>query len=213
MQFTSGIKLWVDVAPIIRDDSLGITNGGHIPRADGWRLTSVTCHNDFVAKRMGESKKVAGPVRFNRLVRMIKWWNNLQGPLVQPSIFCELITAAAVRGSGVTEEWQTSLRQVFTFLRKHGLATPIVFDDYYDPGKVELATGTVVVLDSVNPMNNVTSVWTEKTRQDFLDQVQDAYDATAAAWSAERDGDEDEAVEHWCLVFGDAFRTLSEEEE
>ena len=212
VRFTSGIKLWVDVAPIVKDDSLGITNGGYIPRADGWRLTSVTAHNQFVAKRTAESKEVSGPVRFNRLVRMVKWWNNQQGPLVQPSIFCELITAAAVRQCGVTPEWQTSLRQVFTFLRKHGLVEPIVFDDYYNPEKVALATGTVVVLDSVNPKNNVTSIWTDNTRRQFLDQVQDAYDSTVAAWSAEQDGDEDEAVEHWCELFGDAFRSLSEEE-
>lgn len=212
VQFKSGIKLWVDVAPIVKDDSLKITNGGHIPRDDGWRLTSVTAHNDFVEKRTAESKKVPGPVKFNRLVRLVKWWNNLQGPLVQPSIFCELLTAAAVRDHGVTGEWQTSLRQLFTFLRKHGLAEPIVFDDYYNPKKVQLATGTVVVLDSVNPKNNVTSTWSDRTRNDFLDRVQDAYDATVAAWSAERDDDEDEAVEHWCRVFGDAFRTLSEEE-
>jgi hypothetical protein len=212
VKFKSGIKLWVDVAPIIKNDSLGITNGGHIPRDDGWRLTSVTGHNDFVARRTADSKKVSGPVRFNRLVRMVKWWNNLQGPLVQPSIFCELITAAAVRDSGVTTEWQTSIRQVFTFLRKRGLLEPIVFDDYYDPKKVTLASGTVVVLDSVNPMNNVTSMWTKQTREDFLDRIEEAYDASTAAWSAERDGDEDEAVEHWCRVFGDDFRTLSEED-
>lgn len=212
VKFTSGIKLWVDVAPIVKDDTLNITNGGHIPRDDGWRLTSVTAHNDFVSKRTGESKKVSGPVKFNRLVRMIKWWNNLQGPLVQPSIFCELITAAAVRDTGVTGEWQTSLRQVFTFLRKHGLSQPIVFDDYYDPKKVAMATGTVVVLDSVNPKNNVTAVWTSATRDQFLDRVEEAYDASTSAWSAERDGDEDEAVDHWCRVFGEDFRTLSEED-
>lgn len=212
VKFTSGIKLWVDVAPIIRDDSLGITNGGYLPRPDGWRLTSVTAHNDFVTKRTAESKKVSGPVRFNRLVRLVKWWNNLQGQLVQPSIFCELITAAAVRESGVTSEWQTSLRQVFTFLRKHGLAQPIIFDDYYDAEEADMASGTVVVLDSVNPKNNVTSAWTDSTRRQFLDRVQDAYDASVAAWSAERDGDEDEAVDHWCEVFGDAFRKLSEED-
>jgi hypothetical protein len=212
VKFTSGIRLWVDVAPIVKDDTLGITNGGHIPRDDGWRLTSVTAHNDFVSKRTGESKKVPGPVKFNRLVRMIKWWNNLQGPLVQPSIFCELITAAAVRDTGVTGEWQTSLRQVFTFLRKHGLRQPIVFNDNYNPAKVALASGTVVVLDSVNPMNNVTAFWTSATRDDFLDRVEEAYDASTSAWSAERDGDEDEAVEHWCRIFGDDFRSLSEED-
>lgn len=212
VKFVSGIKLWVDVAPIVKDDSLVITNGGHIPRDDGWRLTSVTAHNDFVTSRTVASTKVPGPVKFNRLVRMIKWWNNLQSPLVQPSIFCELITAAAIRDEGVTSEWQTSLRQVFQYLRKHGLTQPIVFDDNYDSKKSKLATGTVVVLDSVNPMNNVTSLWTEKTRDEFLDQVEEAYDACTAAWSAERDGDEDEAVDHWCSLFGEKFRTLSEED-
>lgn len=212
VKFTSGIKLWVDVAPIVKDDSLKITNGGHIPRDDGWRLTSVTAHNDFVSRRTVQSNKVSGPVKFNRLVRMIKWWNNLQAPLVQPSIFCELITAAAIRDTGLTSEWQTSLRQVFNFVRKHGLRETIVFDDNYDPSKVALATGTVVVIDSVNPKNNVTSQWTEKTRESFLDRIEEAYDACTAAWSAECDGDEEEAVDHWCRLFGDKFRTISEED-
>jgi hypothetical protein len=215
VKFTSGIKLWVDVAPIIRADLPGIENAGWIPRPDRtWRLTSVTAHNQFVISRTQASKKVPGPVRFNRLVRLVKWWNNLLGDLVQPSIFCELVTAAAVRDAGgVTAEWQTSLRQVFTFLRKHGLREPIVFDDNYNPRKVKMATGKVVVLDPVNPENNITSDWTERTRTEFLERVQDAYDATVSAWSAEADGDDDEAVDHWCEVFGDAFRTLSEEEE
>jgi hypothetical protein len=203
----------VDVAPIIRDDQLHIVNGGWIPRPDGWRLTSVTRHNDFVIDRTGASKRIPGPVHFNRLVRLLKWWNNLQGDLVQPSIFCELVTAAAVRESGgVTSEWQTSIRMVFTFLRRHGLAEPIVFDDTYDPESVALASGTVVVLDSVNPANNVTETWSDEIRERFLDNVQDAYDACVAAWSAEKDGDEDEAVDHWTRVFGDKFRVLSEED-
>ncbi|MGH7393090.1 MAG: CBASS oligonucleotide cyclase [Candidatus Rokuibacteriota bacterium] len=215
VKFTSGIQLWVDVAPIIKDDSLSVENAGWIPRPDGtWRLTSVTAHSEFVLSRTQASKKVPGPVRFNRLVRLLKWWNNLQGDLTQPSIFCELVAAAAVRKAGrVTEEWQTAIRQVFTFLRRQGLREPIVFDDNYDPQKVSLATGTVVVLDPVNPENNVTAAWTERTRTDFLDRVQDAYDASIAAWSAEVDDDEDEAVDHWCELFGDAFRTLSDEED
>lgn len=212
VEFKSGIKLWVDVTPIVKDDSLGIANGGYIPRDDGWRLTSVTAHNDFVARRTADSKTVSGPVRFNRLVRLVKWWNNRQGDLVQPSIFCELVAAAAVRDTGVTGEWQSSLRQVFLFMRKHGFGEPIVFADNYDPAKVTLATGTAVVLDSVNPKNNVAYAWTTATRDAFLDRVQEAYDAMMDARSCEQDGDEDEAVDHWCRVFGDDFRTLSEEE-
>ncbi len=213
VRFVTGIKLWVDVAPIIKDDTLKIDNAGWIPRKDKWRLTSVTAHNDFVSKRNVLSKKVAGPVHFNRLVRMMKWWNNLQGDLVQPSIFCELIAAKAFVETGVTGEWQSSLRQIFNFLRKHQLCEAIVFDDYYDSKKVALPLDQVIVLDSVNSSNNVTREWTAATRESFIDRVQDAYDAMMDARVAENAGDEDSAVEHWCRVFGDSFRELSEKQE
>lgn len=213
VKFRSGIKLNVDVAPIIRDDSLDVENGGWIPRPDSWRLTSVTAHNRFVQKRTGESNKVSGPVKFNQLVRMVKWWNNLQGDLVQPSIFCELITAKAFEECGVTGEWQTSLRVVFNCFRKHQFLEPIVFSDYYDAKKVKLPNDKVIVMDSVNPQNNVTGLWTEETRIKYLDKIHDAYDAMMEARSAELDGDEDAAVDAWCQVFGEAFRTLSESEE
>jgi hypothetical protein len=213
VKFTSGIKLWVDVAPIILDDSvLHVENAGWLPRADGWRLTSVTAHNTFVSKRNKRSKEVSGPVRFNRLVRMFKWWNNLQGEVAQPSIFCELVAAAAFEETGVTEEWQSSLRQLFRFMRQHGFRTPILFTDYYDPAKVKLPTHEVVVMEPVNPENNITRMWTAATREEFLKRVQQAYNAMMDARSAEQDDDEDEAVDHWCRVFGNNFRTLSEED-
>lgn len=213
VKFRSGIKLNVDVAPIIYDDSLDVENGGWIPRPDGWRLTSVTCHNKFVQKRTTDSNKVSGPVKFNQLVRMVKWWNNLQGDLVQASIFCELIAAKAFEECCVTSEWQTSLRLVFNCFRKHQFLEPIVFSDYYDAKKVKLPNDKVIVMDSVNPQNNVTGLWTEETRTKYLDKIHDAYDAMMEARSAELDGDEEAAVDAWCRVFGEAFRTLSEPEE
>lgn len=214
VKFISGIKLWVDVAPIILDDSvLHVENAGWITRADGWRLTSVTAHTKFVAKRTKQSKEVSGPVRFNRLVRMLKWWNNLQGEQMQPSIFCELVTAAAFAETGVTGEWQSSLRQMFRFMRQHEFKTPILFDDYYKPSDVKLPSHAVIVMDAVNPSNNITATWTNRTREEFMKRVQQAYNAMMDARSAEQDDDEDEAVNHWCRVFGDDFRKLSEEED
>jgi hypothetical protein len=68
-------------------------------------------------------------------------------------------------------------------------------------------------MDSVNPQNNVTVLWIEETRIKYLDNINDAYDAMMEARSAELDGDEEAAVDAWCRVFGEAFRTLSEPEE
>lgn len=211
--FRSGIQLNVDVAPIIRDPALDIENGGWIPRSDGWRLTSVTCHNDFIQTRTARSKRQPGPVKFNRLVRLMKWWNKQQESLAQPSYFCDLITAAAVEERGITDEWQSSLRNVFAFLRKYQFRAPIIFSDYYDPRSVKRPNNLVIVMDSVNPENNVTRDWTEATRQGYLERVQQAYDAIMYAQSCEKDGDEEAAIDAWCDVFGEAFRTLSEGED
>lgn len=214
VKFTSGNKLWVDVAPIILDDSvLHVDDAGWIPKADGWHLTSVTAHTKFVARRTKDSKSVAGPVRFNRLVRLFKWWNNLQGDLKQPSIFCELVAAAAVAETGVTGEWQTSLRQIFRFMLQNEFKTPILFSDHYDPSKIELPGHPVIVMDAVNPKNNITAKWTARTRQEFLKRVQQGYNAMMDARSAEQDDDEDDAVDNWCRVLGGDFRKLSEEED
>jgi hypothetical protein len=212
VKFRSGIQLNVDVAPIIKDDELGFENGGWLPRSDGWRLTSVTCHNQFIQSRTAKSNEVSGPVKFNRLVRLIKWWNNCQEDLVQPSIFCDLITAAAFDTNGVTSEWQTSLRSVFSFLIKHQFLEPIVFDDYQDISQLQLPSNQVVVMDSVNLANNIAKDWTETTRLGYLGRIQSAYDWMMEAKSYELDGDEEGAVEAWCQVFGSAFRSLSEED-
>jgi hypothetical protein len=215
VKFRSGIELWVDVAPIIKDDTLAINNAGWIPRDDDeWRLTSVTAHNEFVSSRNKAAKSRPGPVTFNGLVRMMKWWNNRLDPsLWQPAIFTESVVAAAIAEiGGVTDEWQTSLRAIFSFLRKHRFAKAIVFGDYYAPAKVTPPKDIVVVLDAVNAGNNVARTWTTSTREAYLDAVEDAYTWTLEALSAEMDGDEDAAVDAWCQIFGPAFRTLSESE-
>jgi hypothetical protein len=46
-----------------------------------------------------------------------------------------------------------------------------------------------------------------------MDRIHDAYDAMIEARSAELDEDEEAAVDAWCQVFGEAFRTFSEPEE
>jgi hypothetical protein len=143
---------------------------------------------------------------------MIKWWNNRQTGLVQPSIFCDCITAAAFAEVGVTGEWQTSLRHVFNFLRQHQFLTPIIFSDSYKADEVTVPDHPVVVLDSVNPENNITALWTEETRVAYLERIQEAFDSMVYARSLELDGDEDGAVDCWCEVFGPDFRTFSEEE-
>lgn len=213
LRFLTGIQLNIDVAPIIYDDTLYVENAGWIPCKDGWRLTSVTAHNRFVSSRSRDSASVSGPVQFDKLVRLVKWWNNRLGDnLKMPSIFCDHVTAAAVEKMGsVTDQWQTSVRGVFWFIAQaHRFASPIVFDDYYDPEYAVLPTDAVVVMDVVNPENNIAAAMGYAGRDAYVAAAQQAYDAASYAWSLEIDDEVEEAVDVWCEVFGDAFRELTE---
>lgn len=206
---TSGLK--IDVVPIIRDGSLKRKNSGWIPRQDEWRLTSITTHIHFVHTRTARHKRRANPVKFNHLVRLVKWWNRrLPESLKQCSYFCELITAAALEKRGVTGDWQSSLYQIFAFVSQHAFSQPIIFNDYYDARKVKPHSDLVVVLDAVNAENNLTRKWNEGTRRGYLNFVQRTLEQIRRAQDCERKGDEQGAVDAWCHVFGDEFRRLSQ---
>ena len=110
-------KLKIDIVPIVRDGSLKRRNSGWIPRQDEWRLTSITAHTHFIHVRTACSKSLSSPIKFNHLIRLMKWWNRrLSENLKQCSYFCELITAAALEDKGVAETWQDSLERIFAFL-------------------------------------------------------------------------------------------------
>jgi len=157
-------KLQVDVVPIIRDGFLKLKNSGWIPRQDEPRLTSITAHIHFIHIRTIRSKQIQGPVKFNHLVRLMKWWNRrLPENLKQCSYFCELITAAALDNGGVTGDWQSSLEKIFGFLSSHAFAQPIIFNDYYDVKSVRCPNDQVIVLDAVNADNNVAHKWNERS--------------------------------------------------
>jgi hypothetical protein len=204
-------RLQVDVVPIVRDNSLKRRNSGWIPRQDEWRLTSITAHIHFVHTRTARSKQIPGPVKFNHLVRLMKWWNRrLPESLRQCSYFCELITAAALEERGVTDKWQSSLLQIFTFLSQHAFSQPIVFNKYSDMKSVKHSDDLVVVLDAVNPDNNVASKWTTEIKQGYLKFLKQTRDFIKLAQDYERTGREEAALENWCNVFGDDFRRLSQ---
>ncbi len=88
----------------------------------------------------------------------MKWWNRQLPDNLRPcSYFCELITAAALK-DGVTETWQSSLEKIFAFLDQHAFEQPIIFGNY-DMKSVKRSSDLVIVLDAVNPENNVADKW------------------------------------------------------
>lgn len=80
----------------------------------------------------------------------------------------------------------------------------------YDAKSVKRPDHLVVVLDAVNPDNNVTKKWNKDIKRDYLNKLQETRDLIEQAQHYERIGQEDAAVEMWCQVFGDDFWRLSQ---
>ncbi len=117
---------------------------------------------------------------------------------------------AALEERGVTDTWQRSLYQIFTFLSQHAFSQPIVFNEYYDTRLVKRPDDLVVVLDAVNADNNVASKWTKGIKQGYLNSLRQTCDCIKQAQDDERTGHEEAALETWCQVFGDDFGRLSQ---
>jgi hypothetical protein len=211
-------NLKIDIVPIVRGDpslqceDRKLRNWGWIPRSDGeQRLTSISAHTHFVHWRTHLSKQVCGPVKFNHLVRLMKWWNRqLPENIRQCSYFYELITAAALEKKGVTNEWQSSLEYIFSFMDQNAFSRPIIFSDYYEANTVRRPNDLVVVLDAVNPENNVTHKWTKGFKRNYLQQVITMLDLIKQARKHERMGREDDALDTWCQIFGEEFRHVGQ---
>ncbi len=110
----------------------------------------------------------------------------------------------------MTDTWQRSLYQIFTFLSQHAFSQPIVFNEYYDTRLVKRPDDLVVVLDAVNADNNVASKWTKGIKQGYLNSLRQTCDCIKQAQDDERTGHEEAALETWCQVFGDDFGRLSQ---
>ena len=67
-----------------------------------------------------------------------------------------------------------------------------------------LPNDSIVIMDPVNPENNVANLYTEAQRGLIVDAAQDALDALNEAHTA---ATKKHAVQMWRLVLGSSFRT------
>jgi hypothetical protein len=201
-------KTKADFVPIVRDAYLEQRNGGYIPREDKWRYTSITHHIHFVHSRTARSKRVSGSVKFNHLVRLMKWWNRqLPERLQQCSYFYELITAEALRKDNVKETYQSSLCQIFQFLSEHAFSQPIFFNNCdAQTARCLHPHDLVIVLDAVNPQINVANKWNKDIKREYLENVRKTYALIKQAQAYEQAEKNDAALNCWCKIFENDFQ-------
>ena len=213
-RFEISPKINIDAVPIVSLEHGSINNYGYIPRRDAEkRKTSVTEHVQFVTGRNRLHEKTP----YNQILMLWKWWrnNSFEGNLRDhtSSFFIELLTAKAFDETykTFTEDWLTNLLKMGTWIVRQRLREPIYFSDRRLPSpSSEILKEQVVVLDPVNPENNIASEWSIPDRDAFLVKVQNMCDILGDALNEVGADDVDSAVEILDGVFPN-FSTWSVE--
>lgn len=127
-------------------------------------MTSVAKHTEFIRRRTRESDQLAGRVRFNECIRLLKWWRYVRIGTTSPieevrTTLIELLCASAYDRLSVEPSYTETLAKWFGWLATvTSRRLSISFNDY--PSIEPLQPGAAgnqlwQVLDPVNANNNV----------------------------------------------------------
>lgn len=198
--------LSVDVVPIqyagdADDRGYLFASGGGKPI-----LTSVPLHLAFIRKR-----KAAQPDHFAQVVRLVKWWVDLQKANDEAfrlkSFMVEMIVAHVADMGVSMADYAIALEKIFTYIVKSRLKERISFTDYYDSSRLPGPTGKPIeIFDPVNATNNVAADYDESDRRRIVAAAEAALEALSEARYATTRG---RAIECWQDVLGPSFRGQS----
>jgi Second Messenger Oligonucleotide or Dinucleotide Synthetase domain len=175
-------------------------------RANGERReTSVQDHIDFVKGRTGASQEQKGRVQFNEMVRLFKWWREVQcqGDVsLYNTMIIDLLCAHAFDNCGVETTYPATLAKWFGLLANVvRTRAPVYFSDFRAWSRPPSFSPWSVV-DPVNPDNNVASQLGKLDVDTLASWLEDGRDALLQAISAALDEDETGAITALVPLFG-----------
>jgi len=217
-------ELYFDVVPMFATDK---KDEQLIIKRDGTKIrTSIQKHNEFVKKRTRKSKELAGRVKFNECDRAIKWWKEFQADNSYylaydestgkdnrpPSALIDWLAAFAFDQLGVEKTYAETFAKWFGFLANIVRnKKPVYFTDYYSTPSLEGKTGWIV-LDPVNPDNNITGSWDSNKLNEFATWFEKARDSWNRVIRYDIDGEDNMAMEELVKLFGNPFKNHCEED-
>lgn len=217
-------ELSFDVVPMLSTDK---TDEQVIIKKDGTQIrTSVQKHNEFVKKRTRLSKEMDGRVTFNECLRAMKWWKEFQADQSYyldyneatnkdnrpPSALIDWLAAYAFDKLGVEKTYAETLAKWFGLLANIVRnQKPVFFTDYYNAPSLTGKTGWIV-LDPVNPDNNVTGKWDTNKLNEFASWFEKGRDSWNRIVRYDIDGEETLALEELVKLFGNPFKNHCEED-
>jgi hypothetical protein len=184
------------------------------------RVTSVAKHTEFVRRRTRESDKLAGRVKFNECIRLLKWWRFVRIGTTSPieevrTMLIELLCASAYDRLGVEPTYTETLFKWFGWLATvTARRLPISFNDY--PSVEPVGAGVQGhqlwrVLDPVNANNNVVHTnWGNIELDEFAAWFAAARDALSRLLSHESAGNDGIVDDILAELFGNPILTHGE---
>ena len=217
-------ELSFDIVPMLATDK---PDEQIIIKKDGARIrTSVQKHNEFVKKRTRKSKTIAGRVTFSECLQAMKWWKEFQADNSYylcyekstgkdnrpPSALIDWLAAYAFDQLDVEKTYAETFAKWFGFLADVVRNKKAVyFTDYYNTPSLSGKTGWIV-LDPVNPDNNITGSWDTNKLNEFASWFEKARDSWSRIIRYDLDGDENLAMDELIKLFGNPFKNHCEED-
>jgi tRNA nucleotidyltransferase (CCA-adding enzyme) len=195
-----GAGLDVDVVPVLYEgakDDVGFLIDKHGNRMK----TSIPRHLDFIRSRKEKNPQYA------QVVRLVKWWAAQQkkdASFKCKSFMIELILAHLSDKGIDISDFPQAMQAFFDYIVTSRLKKRISFSDYYPASSLPGPTGNPIeIFDPVNPLNNVTCLYSASDRDRLVAAAESAADAISEARYSDTKG---RAVECWQLVLGPSFR-------
>lgn len=181
------------------------------------RRTSIQKHVEFVKTRTTKSQKLSGPVAFNDVVRVVKWWREFQitrsSRIAEvPSFLVLLLCAKTFDEDSVRPTWPATLQNWFDRIQSYaGGRANVTFGDFAMPRPEKIAHQWKVI-DPVNGENNaVPASWTGIQIDEFCAWAKTARDKIQQAIAYGERGRDADAVALLVEVLGPAFKAHSED--
>ncbi len=208
-------KLNYDLVPMLTTDRADYQM---LLKKDGTRrLTSVTRHTEFVRSRTRHSDTLAGRVKFNECVRLLKWWRFVRIDAASSidevlTTLIELLCASAYDRLGVEHTYTGTLLKWFGWLATAtGRRLPVSFTDYTSIEALnegEQGNPLWRVIDPVNANNNVVHArWGNIELEEFASWFADARDGMSRLIAHERAGNDGTVDDILAALFGNAVLT------
>lgn len=215
-----GSKLRYDTVPLLKTDRDEIQRLIRTNKEE--RQSSINKHNEFTKKRTESSNQIAGVVKFNECVRLMKWWRyhkqsrstvfgNDDGDDTIPSFLIVLLCACAYDELSVSKTYAETLSKWFGYLahivRKR---FPIVFNDFIKKHRLP-ENYLWLVCDPMDDNNNVVKNWGTLKIDELAEWFEHARDKMNQSIRHDSEGNDQASLDCLKELFGNSISNQCKE--